>query len=691
MTRPSWAFEVVAKVSLDDTASSVNNREMRLINCLLLAFLTFLPTVVSGKSTVYRLCKNSNSSHDICYRDGTGKYKGHRSISSFVGNDAYVAYFYSNRNFEAFSYDDKENRTSIVVSDNGLVGRNMAEGEYFPNNKNFNNTLPEIRAMFLGSPDWRRKTIQRNLKRLELYNSTIDGLWGRNTFNAIIGYNAVFKQTLLVGGNYKADQLLNAISSHNRFDYKNGKLKSQVQGCSSSNPRSCPVSTVCSRATTGNPKRWMDDGIVSPRWVAEAKRRNLSCGVKNSSNSVKAECHNTPSQCSNERLCAFATTSKNSKRVWEANNHFKGHVKEAMKRNLKCGVQTLQTTQTPCNTYDLKSCSAQELCRLGTTGSPKRWSTAIHGKKFATEARSRGLYCGVNENIASAPSTNNCSNDPTKCGAVELCQKAVETKSGKVVWRTDVYGKRYVAAAQSIGLPCNVDSENPEKTYRVANGTGFFVSDTGYVVTNQHVISGCNEVQIHSGGDMSAATVISQDKINDLALLKTKMKTKSIFSLAPENPYLLQDIIAAGFPFGESVSSTIKVTKGVVSSLSGLGDNSGQIQIDAALQPGNSGGPIIDENGNVVGVAVAKLDLEKSIESFGVVPENVNFGIKLSSLKTFLDDNNVNYSVGKEREIKNSALGKLATEATVLLSCWMTEARIETMQNSKAMFKEIFK
>ena len=125
--------------------------------------------------------------------------------------------------------------------------------------------------------------------------------------------------------------------------------------------------------------------------------------------------------------------------------------------------------------------------------------------------------------------------------------------------------------------------------------------------------------------------------------------------------------------------------------MSGLGDNSGQIQIDAALQPGNSGGPIIDENGNVVGVAVAKLDLEKSIESFGVVPENVNFGIKLSNLKTFLDDNKVSYTVGKEQKVKNSALGKLATEATVLLSCWMTEARIETMQNQKAMFQEVLK
>lgn len=128
-----------------------------------------------------------------------------------------------------------------------------------------------------------------------------------------------------------------------------------------------------------------------------------------------------------------------------------------------------------------------------------------------------------------------------------------------------------------------------------------------------------------------------------------------------------------------------------MSSLSGLGDNSGQIQIDAALQPGNSGGPIIDNNGNVVGVSVAKLDVEKSLERFGAIPENVNFGIKLSNLKTFLDDNDVDYEIGNDREIRNSELGKLATEATVLLSCWMTEARYEDMQNQKAMFSEPLK
>ena len=328
-------------------------------------------------------------------------------------------------------------------------------------------------------------------------------------------------------------------------------------------------------------------------------------------------------------------------------------------------------------------------------------SYIIDGKKYWKEtarpqhvklAKQRGLTCGVVGQSKAQASTQTCDDDPKYCGVVQLCTKATILENGKKIWRTDLNGKPYASAAQGIGISCNVDIKpEVEKVYRVANGTGFFVSDDGYVVTNQHVINGCNEVQVHSDGRMAATTIISQDKINDLALLQTKVTPKAKLKFASENPYLLQDIIAAGFPFGESISSTIKVTKGVVSSLSGLGDNSGQIQIDAALQPGNSGGPIIDENGNVVGVAVAKLDLEKSIESFGVVPENVNFGIKLSNLKSFLDGKNVSYEIGRDQKINNSTLGRLATDATVLISCWMTEARIETMQNQKAMFKEILK
>ena len=92
----------------------------------------------------------------------------------------------------------------------------------------------------------------------------------------------------------------------------------------------------------------------------------------------------------------------------------------------------------------------------------------------------------------------------------------------------------------------------------------------------------------------------------------------------------MQEVYVAGYPFGGS--SSIKVTKGIVSSLNGLNDNFSNIQIDAALQPGNSGGPIYDQRGTVIGVAVAKLDFKDFLEKTDAIPENINFGIKCISL-----------------------------------------------------------
>ena len=521
----------------------------------------------------------------------------------------------------------------------------------------------------------KRVSVQTRLKMLDFYSGAIDGQFGPLTKKAITSYRDRFR----IG------KLLN----------NTGDVRFIIQdiiynGCKERYYNGCYDYEICRRAAIGtsSERRWRDNTFEERQWVSAAKKRGLTCGVE-VHNPTKAVCNSKNTKaCSDAKICQFATIGNPKK--WKTTDQIsRNWVDEAKRRKLTCGTtESNQTTKTvPCSTYNLKSCSEQKLCELGTTGNPRRWSTAIHGKKYAQEARARGLDCGIKNEVANT----SCANDPTKCGAVELCQRSVEIVEGARRWKSDEYSKSYVAAAKSIGLTCNVDSENPNKTYRVANGTGFFVSDKGHVVTNQHVIDGCNEVQIHNSGQMASASILSQDQINDLALLRTTLKSGAVLSLAPENPYLLQDIIAAGFPFGESISSTIKVTKGVVSSLSGLGDNSGQIQIDAALQPGNSGGPIIDEFGNVVGVAVAKLDLEKSIESFGVVPENVNFGIKLSNLKTFLDDHGVNYKIGMEREIKSIALGKLASNATLLLSCWMTEARYKTMQNKKVMFGENIK
>ena len=159
--------------------------------------------------------------------------------------------------------------------------------------------------------------------------------------------------------------------------------------------------------------------------------------------------------------------------------------------------------------------------------------------------------------------------------------------------------------------------------------------------------------------------------------------------MSNSRPELLQDIYVAGYPFGNEISTSVKVTKGIISSLTGLGNNFSNIQIDAALQSGNSGGPILDDLGNVVGVAVSKLDAKYMFEEFGIIPENTNFGIKSNVVRSIMDSNDVNSPPANQSEISKSKLGKMISSGTYYISCWMTMAQIEKMKTKKVFFSNL--
>tara|TARA_A100001015_G_C14904669_1_gene677783 strand:- start:126 stop:1259 length:1134 start_codon:yes stop_codon:yes gene_type:complete len=172
-----------------------------------------------------------------------------------------------------------------------------------------------------------------------------------------------------------------------------------------------------------------------------------------------------------------------------------------------------------------------------------------------------------------------------------------------------------------------------------ASGTAFFITDKGHLITNNHVIEVCNKNSkiVVDGKDISA-NVIAKDALLDLALLKVDLKRTKFIHLSQDPPKKLQRIIAAGYPLGKSLSDDLKFTSGIISSLKGLNDDSTLIQIDAALNKGNSGGPIIDEeSGELVAVAVAGLDKSET--------EAVNFGIKTNSVRNFLDANQLEVPV----------------------------------------------
>ncbi|MDB4127991.1 S1C family serine protease [Hyphomicrobiales bacterium] len=222
----------------------------------------------------------------------------------------------------------------------------------------------------------------------------------------------------------------------------------------------------------------------------------------------------------------------------------------------------------------------------------------------------------------------------------------------------------------------NITQFNPNELIAVASGSGFIINDAGYIVTNNHVIDGCSEIKISYDNLEYPIKLIANDPINDLSILKSDINVEEYFNFSNVNSAILNDIIVAGYPFGKSVSSSVKVTKGIVSSQAGVGNNYSIMQIDAPIQPGNSGGPIFNTYGNIVGVAVAKLDSKVIMDAYGVIPENTNFGIKVSVLKNILDSNNIKYHLNTQNDV-NGDIVNLVNKATLYISCHMTYAQLE--------------
>ena len=219
------------------------------------------------------------------------------------------------------------------------------------------------------------------------------------------------------------------------------------------------------------------------------------------------------------------------------------------------------------------------------------------------------------------------------------------------------------------------DDSNGER--ESVSGSGFAVRPDGYVVTNYHVINGCNNVEIIGQGSKISVEVISSDKNKDLALLKGDFIPPHILPLSTEDPYRNMSIVVAGFPFGSKFGSTLKMTSGIVSNTFGYRDNPSQIQFDAPIQPGNSGGPIIDKKGNVIAVTAYKLDPVRMKEQFGAAPEGTNFGIKSTVLIDFLGKY-INKTLSMNtKEVDERVLGEIAENSTYYISCLMTMAQIE--------------
>ena len=187
-----------------------------------------------------------------------------------------------------------------------------------------------------------------------------------------------------------------------------------------------------------------------------------------------------------------------------------------------------------------------------------------------------------------------------------------------------------------------LESNNKEKTPETTiaekwSGTGFALNN-GYLVTNNHVIEGANSITVYGiNGDHSkgyTANLIGTDKVNDLALLRIISDDFSGFSSVPYSissnmSETGEEIFVLGYPLTQIMGNEIKLTNGIISSRSGFDGNVNNYQMSAPVQPGNSGGPMFDKQGNVVGVVVAGIN--------NGIAQNANYAIKTSCLRNLIE------------------------------------------------------
>ena len=197
-------------------------------------------------------------------------------------------------------------------------------------------------------------------------------------------------------------------------------------------------------------------------------------------------------------------------------------------------------------------------------------------------------------------------------------------------------------------------------------GSGVVVSRFGDIITNEHVIQGCSNVRIQPQGNQ--VKIVAKDEKNDLALLRLEgMRIPSVRTRSGRGIRLGDELVAVGYPLRGLISTGPTVTTGIVNALSGVNNDTSAFQMSATVQPGSSGGPIVDTHGLLVGIVRSRL-----LPNGPISPQNVNFGINLATVQSFLEAHSVDYesSTVGNKPMSVGDVTALTQRSTVQVECY---------------------
>lgn len=270
---------------------------------------------------------------------------------------------------------------------------------------------------------------------------------------------------------------------------------------------------------------------------------------------------------------------------------------------------------------------------------------------------------------------NNLPAGKEKDESVKFRNDVVKTLSGATVVEIQNAAKQWQPgqpAPSFLELPTGAKAQGdiPKPREAKTTGTGFYINKFGHIVTNAHVVDGCKTIKILDEHKVEVTSKVkASDLSNDLAIVQTEAPSPNYFKLRPDGR-LGEPISAFGFPLSGVLATGGNFTTGNITALSGLKDDSRHFQISAPVQPGNSGGPMFDETGNVLGVVVGKANALAIAAAIKDIPQNVNFAIKSSVLIEFLKTYGIIFDTSSSNTPRAAAdIATIAKKGSIFIEC----------------------
>lgn len=214
------------------------------------------------------------------------------------------------------------------------------------------------------------------------------------------------------------------------------------------------------------------------------------------------------------------------------------------------------------------------------------------------------------------------------------------------------------------------ENDNPSVPSVISTGTGFFVSDDGYLLTNSHVIENAENIFISYEGESVPATLIDHDNNNDIALLKINKNVEALPIELKKKTKQGVEIAVLGYPNIGLQGNEQKATFGYINANSGIKGDTRYFQISSPIQPGNSGSPMVNDRGIVVGIASASLNQDAALKTTGTLAQNVNYAVKIAYALPMLVNHGVDYeeSARTQSRTKPALIDSISASVVLIIA-----------------------